>query len=176
MKFQIVFIRLVIAFGGCLALCVVGTVSVARAGRHFSIFTLQERLLPGHPLPADTTCREPVTKNQSCTSYRVSVGGKEIYLAIDQSGQKIADTVYSAHEYTIGELILAWGLPSGFTQYGSAVQVYWDRRFAYLITCSFQPDSHVELISYSLTSSQAPPWRGFKTSRESRCADGIRNP
>ena len=175
MERQQFLLRPVIAICGCLTICIVVAVSAARAGTVRSVFDLPERFLPGHPLPVDATCTETVANSVACSFYHINYAGKEVSLIADVSGRNIADAVYSAHEYTIGDLILVWGLPSGFIHYGSAVQVYWDTRFAYLITCSLQPDSHIELISYSQISSQMPPWRGFTTSKESRCIGGFRN-
>jgi hypothetical protein len=116
------------------------------------------RLLPGSPRPMNATCNALHDGRFRCYVHHK---GKEVYLAYDGASQMIIGAVISANEYTIGDLIISWGTPTGFTQDGRAIEVSWGTRSVYLHTCSFQPTSHVGYIEYGLESKQLPPWRGF---------------
>ncbi len=122
-------------------------------------------LLPGSPRPANAICDSLHDGQFRC---HVNREGKEIYLAYDGTSHKIVSTVISAHEQTIGDLILAWGAPIGFTQVGPSIAVHWRTRSAHLVTCSFRPASHVGYVVYGQRSIPASPWRGF-TLRPYRC-------
>ena len=64
---------------------------------------------------------------------------------------------------TYGDLILAWGTPSGFAQYGRDIDVYWGTQSAHLTTCSFRPESRVEFIIYApVQPVSVSPWHGFR--------------
>jgi hypothetical protein len=120
-------------------------------------------LLPGSPRPANAACDSLHDGQFRCY---VIHGGREIYLGYDGASEVIVNTVVSASEHTIGDLMIAWGTPTGFTQNGRTIEVNWGTRSAYLHTCSFQPTSRVGYIEYSLESKQLSPWHGFIRSAE----------
>lgn len=122
-------------------------------------------LLPGNRPPTNAACDSLHDGRFRCY---VIQGGKEVYLAYNGASQMIISAVISAREYTIGDLITAWGTPAGFTQDGRAIEVNWGTHSAYLHTCSFQAFSRVGYIEYSLEPKQGSPWRGF-TNRADRC-------
>jgi hypothetical protein len=122
-------------------------------------------LLPGSPRPANATCDSLHDGHFRCY---VIHGGKEVYLGYDMASEVIVNTVASASEYTIGDLMIAWGTPLGFTQNGREIEVNWGKRSAYLHTCEFQPTSRVGYIGYGLEAKPLQPWRGF-TRRAEQC-------
>jgi hypothetical protein len=167
-------IRLITMILGVFALSTLSVVMVARTGVTPTIIEPPQHLLPGNVQPnnihcgasADETCYPPVdahcyeSSDANCfISASIQQNGKVVHLTLDTATRMIAFTVIPAHEYTIGDLILAWGTPSGFTQYGRNIDVYWGTRNAHLTTCAFRPESRVELIIYYLTSPlPASPW------------------
>ncbi len=151
---------------GGLAVCTAGVVVVARSIAVPPVIELPRPLLPGNPVPADAVCDVPTMAHGS--ECLVKQNGKTFHL--DQREKRIVQTVTAAHEYTLGDLILAWGAPSSFAQFGCAADVYWGTRYAYLITCSLRPDSPVELIAYYPQPSYARAWHGF-TSQRYGCSD-----
>jgi hypothetical protein len=65
-------------------------------------------------------------------------------------------------DLTIGDLILAWGEPTGQTRYGYSADVYWGTRSAFVSsTPGFSPFSTVYFVTYRAELEQAGPWRGF---------------
>lgn len=115
-------------------------------------------LLPGSPRPVNAICDSLHDGQFRC---HVNRDGKEIYLAYDGASHTIVSTVVSAREKTIGDLVLAWGTPIGFTRVGPSIAVHWATRSAHLVTCSFRPASHVGFIVYGPDSKSEAPWRGF---------------
>jgi hypothetical protein len=166
-------------------LSILSIVVVARTGITPIIIEPPQHLLPGNVQPrdircgesADETCYPPVAArcyesgDANCfTSASIQQNGKIVYLTIDIATHMVALTGIPAHEYRIGELILAWGTPNGFTQYKQDIDVYWGIRNAHLTTCSFRSESHIDFISYSRTNPvAASPWRGFKQVKSKDC-------
>jgi hypothetical protein len=170
-------IRLITVLICFLILSTLSVVVVARTGISPMMIEPAQHLLPGNVPPsdvhcgesADATCYPPVDAHcyepgdANCfTSASIRQNGKVIRLTIDMASRLIAYTLIPVSEYTIGDLILTWGTPSGFTQNGRYIFVYWDARSAYLTTCSFRPESRVEFITYyRISPVSASPWRGF---------------
>lgn len=155
-----------------LLLAVLLTVSGAiLAGRAFSApatVNLPQSLLPGSVIPEDAECSDPGGMPQACTIYHKDM---VVHIMPDQTGGQIALTVISTQAYTIGDLIHAWGMPTGFAQSGRAVDVYWGMRYAYLVTCSFQPESRVDFIALYPYEHVVGKWHGF-TAAKGACAGG----
>ncbi len=141
------------------------------------------QLLPGQIPPSPNRCASTgefcyasvdayctKTDNDLCfTSASIQQNGKAFALTIDTASRTIDATRIAVHEYTIGDLLLAWGTPTGFSQIGRAIDVYWGGRSASLTTCSFRPDSRVDLITYSHKLPGAAPWRGFVRIKSEDC-------
>lgn len=144
----------------CLTMLVLGVMTAARTGTIPTLLDPPPRYLPGNPLPGDVSCYTPGDEHMPrCFVQHL---GDEVYFNFDGNTRTILRTVIPAREYTIGQLILAWGTPTGITQTHYTIYVYWRTRSALLYTSSFQPDSRVEFILYGLEQQPTAPWRGFR--------------
>lgn len=170
-------IRMITVLLCILILSTLSVVVVARTGINPMIIEPPQHFLPGNVPPRDVHCGE--VANETCyppvdahcyepgdancfTSASIQQNGKVIRLTIDTASRLIAYTQISAREHTIGDLLLRWGTPIGFAQYGLYIFVYWDTQSAYLTTCRFQPESRVEFITYyRISPASLSPWRGF---------------
>jgi len=149
-----------------LTILIHNVVAVARTQPVRPVIDPPQHFLPGSPLPAEWTCPLKGAGFIVCTIHR---DGKDVHVTYEVTRHVIVATVISAHEYTIGDLILTWGIPNFFAQNGRAIDVYWGTRYAYLITCSFQPGSHVEFIAYYLEEHTGSRWQGFSTAKGYDC-------
>lgn len=148
-----------------LAITILSVIATARTRSARLILDLPARLLPGRILPV-----EAVPIEYGATQYfQIHQDGADIGLTYDDQRQIIVQTVSAMPGYTIGDLVVAWGLPAGYDQHGPAVDVYWGTRSAHLTVCSFQPDSPIAFIVYYLGERQASPWQGFSHGRVPGC-------
>ena len=143
----------------CLTLLISGVLLVARAQPVPRIPSLPQRYFPGNPLPDDVACYWPVGDHMPHCS--INYRGKEIQFAVDAEMQVIDYTLVRAREYTLGELVVSWGSPSGIIQTFPRTYVYWGTRAAYL-TGALKPDSQVQFILYDRAPRPTAPWRGFR--------------
>ena len=133
---------------------------VSNASVTSEIYTPPQRVLPGSPLPrfaGEDACDKFAPVNMICGE----LDGQKIYWSYESKTQKIVRTIILAAEYTIGDLILAWGTPTGFDRYGTAIFVSWEARSAHLMTDFFHPYSPIRFIQYDLEPPQRSVWRGF---------------
>jgi hypothetical protein len=72
---------------------------------------------------------------------------------------------HPAQQFSLGELIAAWGDPSGIISSESVIHVYWGTRSALLYTRSLQPNSPVDFILYDPAFQQTSRWLGFTSVR-----------
>lgn len=171
-------VRLIMLISGCLILCTLVVVVVASTGTAPTIIEPSPQILPGSVAPAglhcgestdeicyppvDAHCYESGDMDLNCfASASIQQNDKVISFTINIASRTITLTSIPAREYTMGDLILAWGTPTGFSQYRQAIDVYWGARSASLTTCSFRPESHVELITYYAKPAFTSAWRGF---------------
>lgn len=170
------------------AFCILIAIIISRIGKAPGTIDLPQAYLPGSPFSTDAWCKGaavncPLSGNcyrpdvagraqcPSYSSYPIKHDSQELSVTVDNvtRAKKIVQTSIPAHEYTMGDLLLAWGRPTGFIQDDEGIYVYWGARSAYLIGCSFWPGSHLESITYSLQATPAPPWRGFVRRQSSAC-------
>jgi len=86
------------------------------------------------------------------------------------SAKRSFKTATSVQDFTIGDLIGAWGMPTGIVKYGRALDVYWETHYASLNICSFQPDSRVKTYRlFSRSDNLATAWRGFSSTNVGEC-------
>jgi hypothetical protein len=159
--------RATVALGGGLTLAVLSVVLLSRMVGVPMSLDLPSYLLPGSPLPADTKCVEPIDDKPCYTRsyYSFLYSGRQVYLTYDPHSARIVRTVIAGHEYTLGDLVVAWGIPDGFAQNGRTIDIYWGARGAYLNTCLFRLDSHIERIIFYKEPYHGSPWRGFISSQ-----------
>jgi hypothetical protein len=142
--------------------CVVGVIAVARTGSAVSVTEPPQRLLPGNPIVPEAVCDASRDGEYRCF---VRQGDQVIWLAYDGASQAITATAFSVFEETLGELLAAWGTPTGVAEQGDWIAVYWGTRSAHLPECRVQPGSPVGYIEYGQKSKSArmSAWRGFTT-------------
>lgn len=176
----------IILLAACLILCISLVTTVARTGQAPAVVEPPQRYLPGTVLPVGAYCKVSaegycyppmdahcnVPGDGRCFTYRSYNGeaiGKKVYLTVEIATGAIIQALIPATEYTVGDLMLAWGTPIGFSRSGRAITVYWNKRSAYLTTCSFRPESHVTWITYFSESVEASPWHGFNQRIGAKC-------
>lgn len=136
-----------------------------QAGRGASLYG--GRFLPGGDLPAGTMCRQEYAEPDrlSCRAQSSPQGEVDIYFSYDLKEQVIDHTSVSlpGDGIAVGDLVLAWGDPTGMRQYSSDRQVFWGRRSVYLGGPIYSPFSPVTFVSYDLREPEdVQPWKGFR--------------
>jgi hypothetical protein len=145
-----------------LLLLTLSNLSISSSGRYAEIYTPPQAYLPGNPLPefaGKDACDKFVPTNMICGELE----GRKLYWYYELATRRIVRTGISASEYTVGDLILAWGTPSGFDQFGTSIYVSWGTRSALLVTRSLQPNSQIQFIEYDLDPPKRSVWRGFRS-------------
>lgn len=152
----------------CTTACVVGVIAVARTGSASPITEAPQRLLPGSPIVPEAVCDDSRDGDfRRDGEYRCFVRhGDHIYwLAYDGASQAITTTQFSVRGETVGELLIAWGTPTGVAEQGHWIAVYWGTRSAHLPECRVQPGSPVGYLAYGPMPEleRMSAWRGFTT-------------
>lgn len=137
-----------------------GDLVAARIGAAPQILELSVDYRPGGPLPQRAICYSGSAMQNICT---LNDAGRDIHFNYDSHRQMIVRSVIPAREYTIGQLIIAWGPPTGMIVLPTRVVVYWGNRSARVYSDSLRPASRVEFIVYDMAESQdISPWQGFR--------------
>jgi hypothetical protein len=115
-------------------------------------------LLPGNPLPAHTACIPTYSyAEQYCWSG-------DVYFQYDmEAGEITHSSIYLYDQgVTVGELVIAWGSPSGYRRDGADfINVYWADRYVYVIGKIFGPDNKVVLVAWDASTQLSTPWKGW---------------
>jgi hypothetical protein len=153
-------IGLTVALVLCLTLTIFCVIAIARSETVSFPGTPPSRYLPGNPRPQHVPCTaSPDERTYSvCTA---EVFPYKIYVSLDEGKPIIVMTLVPGDGYALGQLILAWGTPTGIAQDSHSAYIYWGTRVASLPTRSFRPDGQIDYIQYDLFPSKASPWRGF---------------
>jgi hypothetical protein len=86
----------------------------------------------------------------------------QIFFEFDTDMRILIRTIVPMQKYTLGELMLSWGTPTGVTRNRVMAYVYWWNWWALVDARSFRPDSRVLWILYDhKAQSPASPWHGF---------------
>jgi hypothetical protein len=135
-------------------------VTVARIEKVAPIPDLPERYRPGKPLPSDAACPKGRVDlwHVNCEASHL---GHRVHFTIQGSSMTIISSSIWMADFTIGDLILAWGMPTGFARNRYFINVYWGQRYALLLTETLRPDSRVKMVVYTRVDSPALPWHGF---------------
>lgn len=144
----------------CLTILVLDVTVVARVEAPSQIADLPKSYLPGNLLPKETICS--ATRWDSAPLCFAHLWDNYVYFDFDASTRMVIRTIMSGQKYRLGELLAAWGTPSGINWKNYGTYVYWRTRSALLHTGSIQPESRVGFIIYDLKQQQASPWRGFR--------------
>ncbi len=143
-----------------LTLAVFAVVVMHRSSTYPVDIGLPTRLLPGKPLPPDAHCEWYMASENNLYCV-VTEEGLSAYISYDIRQQVIRTASLPIRDKVVGELILAWGEPSGFSGSGLSNQVNWGNRSVYVISTPFSPNTRAGYIFYSITPYTAEPWRGF---------------
>jgi hypothetical protein len=126
-----------------------------------TIESLPEQYFPGNSLPSTTDCTWP-PYTPSYTKYcRIILGYTTIFATYDVKQKMITRVSYSGHGETVGDLIMAWGIPTGMKRLPWAMEVHWKNRVVYASLQPFSPKSRAVLIAYTLENEVVPAWKGF---------------
>jgi hypothetical protein len=163
--------RVVIALVGCLTILatlagMVGLISAAPIEvENPTLFAI------GQAVPSDATCiavgaslQPGAVPTSICTVKR-----EDRTIILNAISQHISSIIIETPQYRIGELITAWGIPSGFSRSGANIIVNWQDRSAYLTTCNFAPTSAVSHIEFHQMPPKGGAWRGFIDAPSSAC-------
>jgi hypothetical protein len=127
--------------------------------------SLIPNLAPGRPMPTHgVVCSWNLPDDSLTYCEAITEQHREVSFAYDRSKREIASVSYLIlGDFTIGQLILHWGIPTGYTRNSNAVTVYWPSRYAYIVSRVFSPSSPVGFISFTNQPLQpASAWAGFK--------------
>jgi hypothetical protein len=122
------------------------------------------QFMPGGAIPSSAYCDWQFALSDSRYCFAESAGD-HISLDVNRSSGIIDRTTVSGHGLTIGDLILTWGEPSGYSKSGIAFLVYWRNQSAYITASSLSPRTPIVFISYDLQTPQQLPWAGLINGR-----------
>jgi hypothetical protein len=143
-----------------LTIPIVGVVTGTRVETVAPIPDLPQRYLPGKSLPGDAACPKARIEVWYVNCEASHLGYKVEFIIQGSTMSIISSSIWTPN-YTIGDLILAWGIPTGMDQDRHYINVFWGTRYALLLTRSFRPDSHVKMIVYTQKALRSSPWHGF---------------
>jgi hypothetical protein len=122
---------------------------------------LPPALMPGNPLPNDASCvTGPYPSGNNLYCYMM-LDDTLVYFMFSSMQGTIERLSYSPRAGVLGDLILAWGTPSGMNRLTWAVEVHWGNRVVYVSDKPFGPESRIHYVAYNLMPDHAQPWRGF---------------
>ncbi len=123
---------------------------------------LPQHLLPGNPLPEDADCEPGSYYVGEWRHCRVLANGIEVELTYDARLRQIVRTDSQFSEQTLGQLILAWGPPTGISRrYRWPIRIQWGSRYVYVYTDQFGPRNSAYAVHYTMEPRAAFPWTGF---------------
>ena len=155
-------VNFILLFSLILAIVILGVMAVARMGALPQILDPPQAYLPGNPSPRELLCHEISYGYPLCSVDHL---GQNIYVNYDTDTELITRTIIMAQTYSIGQLVVAWGTPTGMVWKYDRVRVYWGIRSALVPSRSFKPESPVEYILYDLSEPEIASWRGFERRR-----------
>ena len=147
----------------CVTLALGTELALARLQAVPAILNLPQSYLPGERPPEDLECQIPSDPDAQWYEgfCEVNYQGKRVYLEFDADGRQILRSVIPGRGYSLGQLIVSWGRPSGIHWNQYTVYVYWETRWVILYHRALRPASQVDIILYTQEQPPASPWRGF---------------
>jgi hypothetical protein len=128
---------------------------------------VSSRFLPGNPFPGSAWCNWSSYTDGDLYCEALNINDDTISFTFDPHRQLITYTTFSIPAITVGELILAWGLPTGYIPAGIGTKVTWQHRAIYVMSRVFAPSNKVSFVSYQLDEIKPThPWRGFIIRRD----------
>ena len=124
--------------------------------------------LPGHTLPYDLSCESAYYSMDNSHLYCRAVQGIQegnLYITFDVREKIIVRTTLLDPNKTIGELILAWGVPTGVSNLVLGKYVYWPGRYVFVASKVFSPGSPTGFLVYDNRANIEQLWTGFRNRR-----------
>ncbi len=119
------------------------------------------RMMPGNRLPPDASCSW-YTVQGNVASCNMPVNDGIVYMSYNPFQHAIIETIMKPVATTVGDVVLAWGTPTGCRKIGNGTQIYWPGRSVYTASGQLTPIAPVESISFvPLSTDYYPAWRGF---------------
>src|SRR5262245_24151563 len=126
----------------CLLIMVIILLGRLSGGSGADIPAIASDLLPGGPMAPASDC-QIVDPEHFHLLYCTRSGDDPAAFEFDTDLQKIRYASCQPKETTIGDLIVAWGVPDSYSRSPKLVQVYWGNRSA-LLQGSFAPTTTVQ--------------------------------
>ncbi len=131
---------------------------------------LVPEMLPGNPVPSNFCCCTGDFHGEALITCRVnrnSPAEGAIWIAYDVHKNMILYTTVIGPTQTAGDLILAWGVPTGYLHVHQGHFIVWPDRYAYVIDRFFSPSSKISFIQYGGKLPDQTSWQGFTNSTDS---------
>src|SRR5258707_9520621 len=156
-----IIVRLMMGIFTCLAALTLTLVGLART-RTVPQIKLPQQVLPSGLLPSTANCLLPLFHRAVC---HVELEGKEVDLTFDTETGRTQRIGISGQDHLLGDLIRAWGTPTGLTRYGygCSLIVFWGTSAAQVYTCVLHPNSPIAYIEYTVGQQPQSAWQGFST-------------
>ncbi len=149
------------------ALVAVVSLSIILAGRLHPVQSLGLKtvILPGDNMPPGAQCHTYSYYSYEIYCHLASDGG-DIYFYPDKKSNKVAGASYliSGH-INVGQLLNAWGEPSGERRSEYASEISWPGKYAYVIDRFISPNSPVGYIFFGDSQAEDHKWTGFHNKR-----------
>jgi hypothetical protein len=156
-----------------LTLTIFGILRLAQTAPLPTVYELPQAYLPGNPLPATVKVADCANFAHQKFSTPAEVDGRTVYLTYIFEDRKIIRASVRSEDYNIGELVTAWGRPTGITRHGATILVSWGRRSVTLYTSFFKPDRPISFIAYDNDQPTSAAWRGFMNKMHDQDAQEI---
>ncbi len=118
-------------------------------------------LRPGRPVPTWSHCAWSGPGARVKAPDQVWMCGEGPYHLYILDGS-IASVALSPPDVRLGDLIVAWGTPTGYKHANALQNIYWPGRFVYVADAPLSPQSPVRLVVWTDTV-PIGPWRGFSS-------------
>jgi hypothetical protein len=158
--YQYVIVATAAGVASILFLAISGAVLASRATLP-AITQLPANILPGNPLPREAKCNWPPNRSAGVMYCHVSLGQNRVYITYDPMREMIIRSSVEIDRETIGDLLAAWGTPTGLKRSRWSVQVQWGSRYVYAYGRPFVPENPIFFVFYGLEQDVNAPWTGF---------------
>jgi hypothetical protein len=149
-----------------LSVSISGIILIARAAPPVLVQP-PANILPGNPLPDDVKCIWPPYRSNGMLYCNTILDENRVYLTYDPRREMIIRSSVEIDRQTVGDLLLAWGTPTGLKRSPWSAQIQWGGRYVYAYAHPFKPSNPIFFVFYTLEPESNPPWSGFGN-REAR--------
>jgi hypothetical protein len=120
-----------------------------------------QQYMPGNPVPPGSyrDWQYAISYTQYCVARQIP--GENVTFDVSRRKNLITHTSVTSGKLTVGDLMLAWGQPTGYARNGFVFEVYWGTRSAYVVAKALSPYSPVVFVAYDLELQYQLPWQGL---------------